>query len=139
MPVAEHGRIRVALPIEDGGAELVVGITRAHLEEDAGKLIHQGSASLAGSTHSLADYNRAGTALMEIVSEPDMRTGREAAAYGAEIRRLVRDTLADTLRPFASVNRRKERAPLCRVLQSPPTAPLFLCAILLAHPRRCAS
>lgn len=67
-----------------------MGITRAHLEEDAGKLVHQGAASLAGSTHSLADYNRAGTPLMEIVSEPDLRTGREAAAYGAEVRRLVR-------------------------------------------------
>ena len=52
--------------------------------------MHQGAAGLAGSTHSLADYNRAGTPLMEIVSEPDMRSGREAAAYGAEIRRLAR-------------------------------------------------
>jgi aspartyl-tRNA(Asn)/glutamyl-tRNA(Gln) amidotransferase subunit B len=44
---------------------------------------------LAGSSNSLADYNRAGTPLVEIVSEPDLRSGREAAAYGAEIQRLV--------------------------------------------------
>lgn len=89
VPIAEHGKLRVAMPVEDGGHVISVGITRAHLEEDAGKLVHQGAAGLAGSTHSLADYNRAGTPLMEIVSDPDMRTGREAAAYGAEIRRLV--------------------------------------------------
>eukprot|EP00958_Prasinococcus_capsulatus_P004255 scaffold395_cov383-Prasinococcus_capsulatus_cf.AAC.7 len=49
-----------------------------------------GASGLSGSTHSLADYNRAGTPLLEIVSEPDMRDGREAAEYGAELRRLVR-------------------------------------------------
>jgi aspartyl-tRNA(Asn)/glutamyl-tRNA(Gln) amidotransferase subunit B len=52
--------------------------------------VHVGADGLAGSTHSLADYNRAGTPLVEIVSEPDLRSGREAAAYGAELQRLVR-------------------------------------------------
>ena len=56
----------------------------------AGKLTHSGAAQLAGSDYSLADYNRAGVPLLEIVSEPDLRTGAEAAAYGAEIRRIVR-------------------------------------------------
>lgn len=67
-----------------------IGVTRAHLEEDAGKLVHGGAASLSGSDYSLVDYNRAGVPLLEIVSEPDMRTGAEAAAYGAEIRRIMR-------------------------------------------------
>ena len=57
---------------------------------NAGKLTHSGAAQLSGSDYSLADYNRAGVPLLEIVSEPDMRTGAEAAAYGAEIRRIVR-------------------------------------------------
>jgi aspartyl-tRNA(Asn)/glutamyl-tRNA(Gln) amidotransferase subunit B len=52
--------------------------------------VHAGSDRLAGSTHSLVDYNRAGVALAEIVSKPDLRTGREAAEYAAEIRRIMR-------------------------------------------------
>ena len=60
------------------------------VDADTGKLTHSGAAQLAGSDYSLADYNRAGVPLLEIVSEPDLRTGAEAAAYGAEIRRIVR-------------------------------------------------
>ena len=60
------------------------------MEEDAGKLVHAGSDRLAGSTHSLVDYNRAGVALAEIVSKPDLRNGREAAEYASEIRRIMR-------------------------------------------------
>ena len=60
------------------------------MEEDAGKLVHAGSDRLAGSTYSLVDYNRAGVALAEIVSKPDLRTGREASEYASEIRRIVR-------------------------------------------------
>lgn len=111
QPLAEHGAVEVALPAEEGGGLCRVRVTRAHLEEarrgvrrihllllwcrtlrpqDSGKLVHVGAAGLAGSSNSLADYNRAGTPLVEIVSEPDLRTGREAAAYGAEIQRLVR-------------------------------------------------
>lgn len=58
--------------------------------QDSGKLVHVGADGLAGSSNSLGDYNRAGAPLVEIVSEPDMRSGREAAAYAAELQRLVR-------------------------------------------------
>ena len=68
-----------------------IGITRAHLEEDAGKLVHAGSAGgIAGSSYSLVDLNRAGTPLLEIVSEPDMRSSDEARAYMEELRNIVR-------------------------------------------------
>ena len=67
-----------------------IGITRAHLEEDAGKLVHAGAAGLNGSTYSLVDLNRAGTPLLEIVSEPDMRSAEEARNYMEELRNIVR-------------------------------------------------
>lgn len=67
-----------------------IGITRAHLEEDAGKLVHAGAAGLAGSSYSLVDLNRAGTPLLEIVSEPDMRSSEEARMYMEELRNIVR-------------------------------------------------
>ena len=67
-----------------------IGITRAHLEEDAGKLVHVGAAGIAGSTYSLVDLNRAGTPLLEIVSEPDMRSSEEAKNYMEELRNIVR-------------------------------------------------
>lgn len=67
-----------------------IGITRAHLEEDAGKLVHAGAAGLAGSSYSLVDLNRAGTPLLEIVSEPDMRSSDEAKAYMEELRNIVK-------------------------------------------------
>lgn len=67
-----------------------IGITRAHLEEDAGKLVHAGAAGLAGSSYSLVDLNRAGTPLLEIVSEPDMRSSDEARMYMEELRNVVR-------------------------------------------------
>ena len=60
------------------------------MEEDSAKMNHQGAESLAGSTHSLVDFNRAGTPLAEIVSEPDMRAGIEAAEYGRELQRVRR-------------------------------------------------
>ena len=94
-PICSGGRVAVELPVEEGGGSFAVGITRAHMEEDAGKMIHAGAGNagaLGGSSHSLADYNRAGMPLLEIVSEPDMRTGRQAAAYAAEVQRLVRFT-----------------------------------------------
>jgi aspartyl-tRNA(Asn)/glutamyl-tRNA(Gln) amidotransferase subunit B len=68
----------------------MVGITRIHMEEDSAKMNHQGAESLAGSTHSLVDFNRAGTPLAEIVSEPDMRSGEDAAEYGRELQRVLR-------------------------------------------------
>ena len=67
-----------------------IGITRAHLEEDAGKLVHAGADGLAGSSYSLVDLNRAGTPLLEIVSEPDMRSSEEARNYMEELRNIVR-------------------------------------------------
>lgn len=67
-----------------------IGITRAHLEEDAGKLVHAGSDGIAGSNYSLVDLNRAGTPLLEIVSEPDMRSSDEAKAYMEELRNILR-------------------------------------------------
>jgi aspartyl-tRNA(Asn)/glutamyl-tRNA(Gln) amidotransferase subunit B len=88
VPLCEHGAIQVDLP--DGGGRVRIGITRAHLEEDAGKVVYGGAASLSGSDYSLVDYNRAGIPLLEIVSEPDMRCGKEAAAYGAELQRIMR-------------------------------------------------
>lgn len=88
-PFGERGFVDVALPVEDGGGVRRVGITRAHMEEDAGKLTHF-PAKGKEPGYALADYNRAGVALVEIVTEPDLRTAREVAAYGAEIRRLVR-------------------------------------------------
>ena len=90
-PIAENGWIEVEVA-EKGKETYIkkVGIERLHMEEDAGKLVHAGSDQLSGSTHSLVDYNRAGVALAEIVSKPDLRTGREAAEYAAEIRRIMR-------------------------------------------------
>lgn len=67
-----------------------IGITRAHLEEDAGKLVHAGADGIAGSSYSLVDLNRAGTPLLEIVSEPDMRSSEEARNYMEELRNIVR-------------------------------------------------
>lgn len=67
-----------------------IGIVRAHLEEDAGKLVHAGSDGLAGSSYSLVDLNRAGTPLLEIVSEPDMRSAEQARKYMEELRNIVR-------------------------------------------------
>jgi aspartyl-tRNA(Asn)/glutamyl-tRNA(Gln) amidotransferase subunit B len=75
-PVIGKGEIT----IEVDGQPKKVGITRAHLEEDAGKSVHP-----AGSDYSLVDLNRAGTPLLEIVSEPDMHTSAEAKAYAREL------------------------------------------------------
>lgn len=91
LPIAEHGWLEIEMPDKEGNAiRKKIGITRLHMEEDAGKLVHAGSDRLSGSTYSLVDYNRAGIALIEIVSEPDLRSGEEAAAYAEELRRIVR-------------------------------------------------
>jgi aspartyl-tRNA(Asn)/glutamyl-tRNA(Gln) amidotransferase subunit B len=67
-----------------------VGITRAHLEEDTGKSTHVGeSGRIHGADHSLIDYNRAGVPLLEIVSEPDIRSSEEAREYVAELRAVI--------------------------------------------------
>eukprot|EP00897_Mesotaenium_endlicherianum_P005533 jgi/Mesen1/5007/ME000025S04411 len=73
-----------------GGGHRRFRITRAHMEEDAGKLVHAGGERLSGSAYSQVDLNRAGVPLLEVVSEADMRSGVEAAEYAAELQRLVR-------------------------------------------------
>jgi aspartyl-tRNA(Asn)/glutamyl-tRNA(Gln) amidotransferase subunit B len=82
LPVVARGSLKVLL--EDGTMK-IIGITRAHLEEDAGKSLHEGLANATG-----IDLNRAGTPLLEIVSEPDMRSAKEAVAYMKKIHTLVR-------------------------------------------------
>ncbi|ACB51024.1 glutamyl-tRNA (Gln) amidotransferase subunit B [Crocosphaera subtropica ATCC 51142] len=92
LPIVEHGSLEIEL-VDKKSKEVTrktIGITRLHMEEDAGKLVHAGSDRLAGSTHSLVDFNRTGVPLLEIVSEPDIRSGQEAAEYAQELRRLVR-------------------------------------------------
>lgn len=79
LPLCENGKVKFFVD----GIEKNVSITRAHLEEDAGKSIHQGD-------FTLLNYNRAGIPLLEIVSGPDMHTAQEAAEYGRTIRQIVR-------------------------------------------------
>ncbi len=81
LPIAEHGRVE----IEVDGTRRWIGITRAHMEEDAGKLIHA-----EHEPESYVDLNRAGTPLLEIVSEPDLRSPDEAVAYLKKIHAIVR-------------------------------------------------
>ena len=91
LPIGEHGYLDIEI-VDKPGSEPVqkkVGITRLHMEEDAGKLVHVGSDRLSGSTHSLVDFNRAGVPLLEIVTEPDLRSGKEAAEYAQELRRIM--------------------------------------------------
>jgi len=82
LPIVAGGTLQIVL---DDGAVKTVGITRAHLEEDAGKSLHEGLANASG-----IDLNRAGTPLLEIVSEPDMRSAKEAVAYMKKVHTLVR-------------------------------------------------
>jgi len=91
LPIAQHGWLEIEITDADGNPVTKrIGITRLHMEEDAGKLVHGGSDRLSGSTFSLVDYNRAGVPLVEIVSEPDLRSGQEAAEYAQELRRIMR-------------------------------------------------
>jgi aspartyl-tRNA(Asn)/glutamyl-tRNA(Gln) amidotransferase subunit B len=70
------------LPADGDGGATRIGITRAHMEEDTGKSSHVGETGrIHGASHSLVDYNRAGVPLVEIVSEPDIRTPEQAEAY----------------------------------------------------------
>lgn len=84
LPICEHGH----LDIEVDGKKSTVRITRAHMEEDAGKLVHHGT-SITDSDYSLVDYNRTGTPLLEIVSEPDIRSVKEAVAYMEKLRAIL--------------------------------------------------
>jgi len=92
LPIAQNGWLDIEVADKPTSEPLrkQIGITRLHMEEDAGKLVHVGSERLSGSTHSLVDFNRAGVPLLEIVSEPDLGTGKEAAEYARELRRIVR-------------------------------------------------
>lgn len=84
LPICEHGY----LDVEVEGVKRRIRITRAHMEEDAGKLVHHGT-SITDSDYSLVDYNRTGTPLLEIVSEPDMRSAKEAVAYMEKMRAIL--------------------------------------------------
>jgi len=83
LPVVSKGELEIN--VGDGNSSKVIGITRAHLEEDAGKSLHEDFAGMSG-----IDLNRAGTPLLEIVSEPDMRSASEAVAYMKAMHTLVR-------------------------------------------------
>ena len=82
LPIVEHGELFIS---DADGNDKRIGITRAHLEEDAGKSLHEGLGEFSG-----IDLNRAGTPLLEIVSEPDLRSAKEAAAYMRKIHTIVR-------------------------------------------------
>jgi aspartyl-tRNA(Asn)/glutamyl-tRNA(Gln) amidotransferase subunit B len=83
LPICEHGHLDIVL---DGSVKRI-GITRIHMEEDAGKNIHE---SASGGNYSFVDLNRAGVPLMEIVSEPDMRSPQEAVEYMKKLRNILR-------------------------------------------------
>jgi aspartyl-tRNA(Asn)/glutamyl-tRNA(Gln) amidotransferase subunit B len=82
LPIVAAGALSIVL---DDGTRKRIGITRAHLEEDAGKSLHEGLGAFTG-----VDLNRAGTPLLEIVSEPDLRSAKEAVAYLKKVHTLVR-------------------------------------------------
>ncbi len=82
LPIVGMGQVEIVL---ENGDTKIVGVTRAHLEEDAGKSLHEDFHGLTG-----IDLNRAGTPLLEIVSEPDMRSAKEAVAYARKIHQVVR-------------------------------------------------
>jgi len=82
LPIVGKGELEITL--EDGSTRLI-GVTRAHLEEDAGKSLHEDYHGMTG-----VDLNRAGTPLLEIVSEPDLRSAKEAVAYLRQIHTLIR-------------------------------------------------
>jgi aspartyl-tRNA(Asn)/glutamyl-tRNA(Gln) amidotransferase subunit B len=82
LPLSSNGRLVVPVNAED--TEVTIGITRAHLEEDTARLLH------GGRGHTLVDFNRAGVPLMEIVTEPDIRSPAQARAYGETLRDILR-------------------------------------------------
>lgn len=87
QPICEHGYIDINVE----GTPKRIGITRIHMEEDAGKLVHSG-ATISTSDSSAVDYNRAGVPLIEIVSEPDMRSAEEARAYMENLKAILEYT-----------------------------------------------
>ena len=85
LPIVEGGHIKIVTGKDNEENEKIINITRAHLEEDAGKSLHEDFHGMTG-----IDLNRAGTPLLEIVSEPDMRSSTEAVAFAKTIHTLVR-------------------------------------------------
>jgi aspartyl-tRNA(Asn)/glutamyl-tRNA(Gln) amidotransferase subunit B len=87
LPLCVNGRI----VIDVDGEPVTIGITRVHMEEDTGKSIHVGDGGrIADAGYSLLDFNRSGVPLVEIVTEPDVRSAEQARAYGAELQQIVR-------------------------------------------------
>ena len=85
LPTCLSGFVEIKL---DGQAKKI-RVQRAHMEEDAGKLVHQGAEGIAGSTHSFVDLNRSSVPLLEIVSEPDIRSAAEAKVYLEKLKTLL--------------------------------------------------
>ncbi len=113
LPVVVGGQITVQVGENDKAYEKTINLTRAHLEEDAGKSLHEDFHGLSG-----IDLNRAGTPLLEIVSEPDMRSAEEAVAYARALHTLVRwinicdgNMQEGSFRVDANVSLRKHGAP----------------------------
>jgi aspartyl-tRNA(Asn)/glutamyl-tRNA(Gln) amidotransferase subunit B len=81
-----------SIDVDVDGVMTTIGITRVHMEEDTGKSLHvgEGGGRIHDAEHSLIDFNRSGVPLVEIVTEPDLRTAEQARAYGAELQRIVR-------------------------------------------------
>ena len=87
IPLCINGK----LAVDVAGEEATVGITRVHMEEDTGKSVHGSETGrIHDADHSLLDFNRAGVPLVEIVSEPDIRSPEQARAYASELQRVVR-------------------------------------------------
>jgi len=84
-PIAQRGWLELNLP----SGTRRIRLNRIHMEEDAGKLVHGGADRMSGSVYSLVDYNRAGVPLLEIVSEPDLRSSEEARIYLEELRSIL--------------------------------------------------
>ena len=84
LPIAEHGWV----DIDVDGEKKRIRLTRIHMEEDAGKLVHSGT-TIKDSATSNVDYNRTGVPLLEIVSEPDLRSAEEARAYMEKIKAIM--------------------------------------------------
>ena len=109
LPIVGQGKLLIDLP---DGSQKTIGITRAHLEEDAGKSLHEEFHGMSG-----IDLNRSGTPLIEIVSEPELRSGSEAVAYLKKINTLVRylnisdgDMSQGSMRCDANISVRKQGA-----------------------------
>lgn len=110
-PICKNGTVKIKINSSEGLEEKIIRLNRIHLEEDAGKSLHD-----VDEANTCIDYNRAGTPLIEIVSEPDLRSGDEAFAYISEIRKLVRyleicdgNMEEGSLRCDANISVRKKR------------------------------